>query len=78
MSLPLAQADEDEEAREFVEWGNGLARRFYEEMGCVVPEGYRFDKARHPQERMCWRLAVVALEEVDGTDLQEMVDELEG
>lgn len=38
-----------------------LARAFYRKHGCVVREGYRFDGAHPPQERMMWRLAVAAL-----------------
>ena len=77
MAVPAAQEDEDTEAREWCAFGNELARRFYAEMGCVVREGHRFDTARHPQERLCWRLAVIACEEYDGTDIQELADQID-
>lgn len=77
MSVPAAQEDEDAELLEWRDFGNGLARRFYAEMGYVVREGYRFDEATHPQERLCWRLAVIACEEYDGTDLEDIVNQIE-
>jgi len=54
--------------------GNELARKFYECMGYVVPEGYRFDQAGHPQEIAMWNMAVIAYEHINGTDLQSAVD----
>ncbi len=56
---------------------NSLARSFYLRMGYVVPEGYRFDEARHPQERMCWQMARDAYEALVGTDLDDVLSELE-
>lgn len=77
MGVPQPDADENVELLEWRDFGNALARRFYEAMGCIVAEGYRFDEATHPQERLCWHLAVIACEEYDGTDLQDIVDEIE-
>lgn len=54
-----------------VDRGNKLAREFYQSMGYEVPEGYRFDQARHSQERGCWTFAVIAFEFIEGTDLEE-------
>lgn len=36
---------------------NILANLFYNLMGYTVKNGYRFDKATHPQEKMCWIFA---------------------
>lgn len=77
MAKPGAEQGYGADARELVEWANGLARRFYQAMGYVRPEGYRFDKATHPQEVLCWQLAVIACDEYDGTDLDECVSEME-
>lgn len=41
---------------------NTLARAFYRMQGYVVPEGYDFSKAKHPQERLCWEQALLAYE----------------
>lgn len=74
----MAQITEDEHSNQkIVESANALARRFYGRMGCKVPKGYRFDKARHPQEQMCWQMAADAIDEFFGTDLNEVLAELE-
>jgi hypothetical protein len=38
-------------------------------MGYAVPKGYRFDRAMHPQERLCWQMAAVAFEQLRQTDI---------
>jgi hypothetical protein len=48
-----------------------LARRFYKSFGNDVPEGFKFYDSIHPLERGCWNLAVIAFEELRGTDLNE-------
>jgi hypothetical protein len=50
---------------------NSLARDFYALMGYQVPEGYRFDQATHPQERLCWHMAARAFEVLQHTDVEE-------
>ena len=62
---------------EVVESANELARTFYRSMGYQVPKGYKFHEASHPQELGCWNLAVIAFEHVDGTDVQNALDELD-
>jgi hypothetical protein len=56
---------------------NALARNFYAMMGYVVPEGYRFDRAKHPQERLCWKMACHAFEVIEGTDVEECLTQVE-
>lgn len=56
---------------------NRLARVFYKMNGYEVPEGYRFDQARHPQERGSWNLAAVAYLHIEGTDPDEALQNLE-
>ena len=56
---------------------NDLARSFYRLMSCVVAEGYRFDNARHPQEKLCWRMACEAYEFIDGTSPEDALTEIE-
>lgn len=57
---------------------NELAGEFYKSMGIPGgynrPNGFRFDQATHPQERLCWDLAVVAFEKLRDTDLTNIVD----
>lgn len=40
---------------------NRLARLLYAAHGYVQREGYAFDAASHPQERLMFRLATIAL-----------------
>lgn len=56
---------------------NVLAREFYRLMGYIAPPDFRFDRARHPQERLCWMLAVAAYEHIDGTDVADALSNLE-
>lgn len=64
-------------AKEIVANCNALARQFYLMHGHQVPEGYRFDQAHHPQERAMWAMAVLAYDEIEGTDVESALDELE-
>lgn len=41
---------------------NELARRFYSMQGCDVDQGFRFDRATHPQEVLMWRMAAGAFD----------------
>lgn len=71
-------ADEErKELQEIVDSANELARTFYRAMGYVVEEGYRFDQARHPQERGMWNMAAIAYDHIEGTDVDAALDELE-
>jgi hypothetical protein len=62
---------------EIVAAGLELARRFYKAHGYEVPVGYKFYSAKHPQERGMWNLAVMAFEELTGTDLQDALANIE-
>lgn len=64
-------------AADLVADANELARTFYESHGYQVEEGYRFDKARHPQEQGMWVLAVIAYEHIEGTDIEAALIEVE-
>jgi len=44
-------------------------------MGYAVPKGYRFDRATHPQERLCWQMAAVAFERPRQTDIAGVAGE---
>ena len=54
---------------------NQLARKFYARLGYVVPVGYRFDKATHPQEAACWGMVELAYDHIEGTELSEVLAE---
>lgn len=56
---------------------NQLAREFYSIMGYVVPDGKRFDKSTHPQERTCWEMACYAFDFIEGTDVKNTLQEWE-
>ena len=63
--------------REIVDQTNELARKFYALSGNVVKEGYRFDKAHHPQEQLMWGMACVAQELLTETEPETALMELE-
>jgi hypothetical protein len=64
-------------ATEIVAACNELAKRFYSMHGYQVPDGYRFDQAHHPQERLMWTMAVEAYEHIEGTPVEDCLNELD-
>lgn len=60
---------------DIVKRGNDLARQFYASMGCVVPDDYKFYEATHPQEVGCWNMAVMAYDFIEGTDLEDCLNQ---
>jgi hypothetical protein len=62
---------------QIVQTANVLAREFYALMGNKVPKGYRFDQAKHPQEQLCWQMAVRAFEVIEYTDVEEALSGIE-
>lgn len=62
--------------KQIVADANELAREFYGLMGYLVPPGHDFRLAMHPQEQMCWKMAVCAYERISGTDVENAVDNL--
>lgn len=71
------KTDVGHQAAEVVGNANDLARRFYRRMGCERPKGFRFDKATHPQEQMCWEMACDAADHFFGTDIESALDDLD-
>ena len=71
-NVPLLSEDEKIVCR-----ANALAREFYGMLGCQVAEGYSFDRAKHPQEVACWRMACRAYEVINGTDVEDALSRLE-
>jgi hypothetical protein len=63
--------------QEIVDNANELARLFYSYMGNQVPNGYRFDKAHHPQEIAMFNMAVMAYDHIEGTDVEDCLAEIE-
>lgn len=62
--------------QEIVDKANELARKFYSLRGYAVKEGYRFDRATHPHEVEAWNAAVLAFDFIQGTDVQNALDEI--
>lgn len=56
---------------------NELARKFYLMLGCQVEEATQFQSAIHPTEQLMWRMAVMAYEFIEGTDVESALDSLE-
>ena len=54
---------------------NQLAQLLYRSCGYVVPPEYKMYEADHPQERGYWNLAVLAYEHIEGTDVNEALDD---
>lgn len=65
------------EDNEIVMRANYLAREFYAMQGYCAKSGYRFDKAHHPQEKLCWDLACKAYDFIEGTDVLAALEEVE-
>lgn len=63
--------------QKIVDDANALARVFYSMLGYEVASGYRFDKATHPQEKAMWNMAVVAYENIEGTDVDDALNQIE-
>lgn len=62
---------------QIVEQANRLAREFYRLSGYVVRDGYRFNKATHPQEQAMWCMARAAFIELADTDPEDALIELD-
>lgn len=60
--------------KEIVEQTNRLARRFYQMQGYIVDKKYKFYKATHPQEMLCWRMACAAQDVLTATDVEGNID----
>jgi len=60
---------------EIIAEANSLARDFYGLMGYGVPKGYRFHRATHPKEHLCWQMAVVAFKRLRQTSIDGVARE---
>jgi hypothetical protein len=56
---------------EIVQQTNELARDFYGLTGNRVSPGYRFDRAAHPLEQLCWKMACRAQELLTETNPED-------
>ena len=64
--------------RKIIEECNRLAIRFYTEQGYVVSKEYKMYKTKHPIEIQSWNMAVIAFEELKGTDVEDALIEVRG
>lgn len=62
--------------QQIVERCNELARTFYKMQGCNADVNFKFYEAHHPLEVGCWNMAVVAYDHIEGTDVQDCLDEI--
>lgn len=67
-----------EHEQRIVEQCNALARQFYSMQGYVVGDDYKFYKATHPQEVGMWNMAVLAYDHIEGTDVEDALNQIEG
>lgn len=72
-----ADADRGREATlgEIVEACNALAGQFYRMEGYDAGEGFKFYEAHHPHEVRCWRQAMVSYDHINGTDMDDVLEE---
>lgn len=63
--------------QEIVDQTNQLARELYRIRGYQATEGYRFDRATHPQEVEAWQAACAAQVMLTETDPEEALVALE-
>lgn len=70
-------APEEKTDQQIVDDANALAREFYSIQGYQVPEGYRFDQATHPHERLQWELVVRAYEYIEGTPVDDVLTNID-
>ncbi|MGL5726565.1 MAG: hypothetical protein ACRCYD_01765 [Plesiomonas sp.] len=63
--------------REIVDDCNKLARKFYRMQGYVVGDDFKFYEATHPAEVMCWEMAKEAYSQIQGTEIDQVIDDLE-
>ena len=64
--------------RQIVNECNELARKFYNMQDCEVPDDFKFYKAHHPMEVGCWNMAVAAYDHIEGTDVEDCLNVLDG
>jgi hypothetical protein len=57
---------------------NALAHSFYKAHGNKRPDEFQFYEATHPQEHLMWILAVLAYGHIEGIDVDDAVEQLEG
>jgi hypothetical protein len=62
-------------AKQIVDDCNSLARRFYSMGGCDVSDDFKFYDATHPEEAGCWNQAVAAYEHIEGTEVEDALNE---
>jgi hypothetical protein len=62
--------------KELVHKCNSLARTFYAMQGYEQPESFKFYDATHPHELGCWTMAVAAYEHIDGSEVEEALEEV--
>jgi hypothetical protein len=68
--------NEPRTSHQIVADANELARIFYGRLGYEVAHGYRFDQATHPQEVAVWQMAVIAYENIEGTDVEDALNDI--
>lgn len=62
--------------QEIVDTANDLARTYYHMMGYIVTHDFKFYNAIHPQEKLCWDMAVCAFEILKETDVENALSSI--
>jgi len=64
-------------SRDYLEQANDLALRFYLMMGYRARDGYLMYKATHPQECLCWDMAVMVMRDYFHTEMDDVLSDVE-
>lgn len=56
---------------------NALAAKFYACWGYVVKEGFPFNLSIHGHEQIAWKQACIAQEELTGTDIEDVLTDMD-
>ena len=63
--------------RQIIKDCNALADRFHQTQGLASRPRCKYYEATHPTEVQCWEFACCAYDHIEGTDVQNVVDNLE-
>jgi len=61
--------------KQIINQTNELARILYLQRSYLKQEGYRFDRATHPQEKEAWQAACIAQRLLTDTDPEDALED---
>lgn len=67
----------DKSDEQIIQEANELAREFHRFNGYEVPDGFKFYETENPRAIAAWNLAVIAYEFLTGTDLTDVLSNID-